>query len=182
MVPVGTAATIWVEVQLVTTAVMPLKKVTVLFAGVGSKFAPVMVMEVPTGALAGEKPVIAGGGTTVKLDAEVAPWTTSVVVTVIGPVTAPWGTVVTIWVDVLLVTVAATPLEKTTVLFAGVGSKLLPVMVTDAPTGALAGVKPAMVGAMEDPQPARKKRRKGRKQKLTIDLRQLVMDYSFCFL
>jgi hypothetical protein len=87
--PAGAVTTIWVEVPLVITALIPLKKVTALFPGVGSKFVPVMVMIEPTGALAGVIPEIEGGGTTVKLTADVAPWSTSVVVTVIGPDVAP---------------------------------------------------------------------------------------------
>ena len=54
-------------------------------------------------------------------------------VTVIFPVVAPAGTVVVIDVAVLPVTTAVVPL-KATVLFEGVVSKFVPVMVTVVPT------------------------------------------------
>jgi hypothetical protein len=144
-----------VAVELVTTAAVPLK-LTVLFAGVVLKLTPVMVTVVPVKPFAGVKLVIDRG--TVKLVADVA-WL-SPTMTVIGPVVAPAGTVVTIWVDVELVTAAAVPL-KLTVLFAGVVLKFVPVMVTVVPIEPLAGVKLTIVGAEEfsvTPHPARRKR------------------------
>ena len=56
------------------------------------KFEPLMVTPVPTGPLAGVKPVIVGGLITVKLPALVA--VPPGVVTLIVPVVAPAGTVV----------------------------------------------------------------------------------------
>jgi hypothetical protein len=56
-------------------------------------------------------------------------------------VVAPTGTVTTKLVAVALVTVADVPLNFT-VLFEGVGSKLVPVIVTDVPTTPIVGVKP----------------------------------------
>ncbi len=53
-------------------------------------------------------------------------------VTVIGPVVASEGTVVIIWVDVQLVTIAVIPL-KVTVLLDGLVLKFFPVIVTDVP-------------------------------------------------
>lgn len=67
------------------------------------------------------------------------------VVTEIGPVVAPLGTVVVIDVDEAVVTVAVVPLNFT-VFFAGVGSKLVPVIVTDVPACALVGAKLLIVG------------------------------------
>jgi hypothetical protein len=55
------------------------------------KLAPLIVTLVPTGPLVGVKPVIAGGLTTVKLLALVA--VPPDVVTLIGPLVAPAGTV-----------------------------------------------------------------------------------------
>jgi hypothetical protein len=66
-------------------------------------------------------------------------------VTEIFPVVAPVGTVVAILVAVLEVTVAAVPLNFT-VLFAGVVSKLVPVMVTASPTIPLVGLKLVIEG------------------------------------
>src|SRR5438034_7712854 len=58
------------------------------------------------------------------------------VVTTSGPVVAPIGTVVVIWVAVTVRTTAARPLNVTVV---APGSKLVPVIVTNVPTGPLAG-------------------------------------------
>ena len=66
-------------------------------------------------------------------------------VTVIDPVVAPAGTVVTIWEYELKNTTAAIPLNDT-VLFVAVGSKLVPVMVTVVPSGPLDGVKLVIEG------------------------------------
>src|SRR5438093_2848064 len=64
------------------------------------------------------------------------------VVTLIGPVVAPLGTVAVIWVLELEVMVAATPLKVT--LVAPV--RLFPLMVTEVPTGPLVGVNELIVG------------------------------------
>lgn len=69
-------------------------------------------------------------------------------VTVIGPVVAPEGTVVMIWVDVQLVTIAALQL-KLTILFDEVVLKLDPVMVTGVPARAPTGSMLVIVG--DDP-------------------------------
>lgn len=106
-----------------------------------SKPVPVMVTVVPVAPLVGEKLVI--DGITVKFDDEVAVWLLTV--TLIGPVVAPDGTVVTISVLVELVTTAAVPL-KLTALFAAVVSKFAPTMVTVVPAVPLAGEKLEMLG------------------------------------
>jgi len=59
-----------------------------------------------------------------------------------GPVVAPPGTVAVIWVLLLTVKVAATPLKRTSV----VPVKFVPVMVTEVPTGPDVGEKLVMVG------------------------------------
>jgi hypothetical protein len=56
--PAGTEVEILVAVLAVTTAVVPLK-LTILLAGVGSKFIPVMVTVVPMGPDVGENEVMA---------------------------------------------------------------------------------------------------------------------------
>ena len=71
----------------VKVALAPLKATTV----VPGKFVPLMVTLVPTGPLAGVKPVIVGRLITVKLPALVA--VPPGVVTLIVPVVAPAGTV-----------------------------------------------------------------------------------------
>jgi hypothetical protein len=76
-------------------------------------------------------------------------------VTVIGPVVAPAGTVVTIEVIVDDVTVAVVPLNFTILLPASV-LKPVPLMVTADPTTPVAGVKLAIMGtgpSTLEPQP-----------------------------
>ena len=73
--------------MIVKAALAPLNATTVAPV----KLVPPMVTLVPTGPLAGVKPVIVGGGITVKLLALVA--VPPGVVTVMGPVAAPAGTV-----------------------------------------------------------------------------------------
>jgi hypothetical protein len=142
--PGGTVVVMLVAVDAVTVAAVPLK-LAELFDGVVLKLVPVMVTVVPTSPLAGAKPVMVGGGiTTVK--SEVLMAVREFTVTEILPVEAPGGTVVVMLAEVDAVTVAAVPL-KATVLFAGVVLKLVPVIVTIAPTTSLAGAKPVMVGA-----------------------------------
>lgn len=67
----------------------------------------------------------------------------SLVITVIGPVVAPMGTLVVIVLAVNLVIVAFIPLKVTCV---GALSRLLPVMVTVVPIGPEDGVNPVIVG------------------------------------
>ena len=62
-------------------------------------------------------------------------------VTVIGPVAAPDGTLVTICVVVAELTVAVMLLKNLTVFWLACELKPTPVMVTAVPTGPLAGVK-----------------------------------------
>jgi hypothetical protein len=99
-------------------------------------------------------------------------------VTVIGPVVAPEGTKVTIWVDEQLVTTATVPL-KATVLLARVVLKFVPVMVTVVPAGALIGETAAIVGETFEvplfPQPARRKRKQARVLRIMKFLEGLPM-------
>lgn len=140
--PVGTEVVMLAAVLAVATAVVPLN-LTVLFAGVVSKFVPVIVTEDPTGPLIGLKLLIVGGVTIVKFAELVAvsPFT----VTVIAPEVAPTGTVQVILVEVLAELVAVVLLNFT-MLLAKAGSKFVPVIVTTVPTPPLAGIKEVMVG------------------------------------
>src|SRR6202007_2827523 len=99
-----------------------------------------MVTLVPAGPLAGVKLVTVGGLMTVKLPALVA--VPPGVVTLIGPLVAPDGTVAVIVVAELTVKLALVPLNRTAVA----PVKLVPLMVTLVPTGPLVGVKLEMVG------------------------------------
>ena len=65
------------------------------------------------------------------------------VVTLILPVVAPPGTVVSIRVSETSVKVAATPLKKSTWV---APAKFVPVMVTAVPTGPLVGVNKVIIG------------------------------------
>jgi hypothetical protein len=78
-VPVGSTVKAALLLLLNFTAVAP------------RRFAPVIVTDEPAGPLVGVNPVMVGGATTVKSVALVA--TPSGVVTVIGPVVTPAGTV-----------------------------------------------------------------------------------------
>jgi hypothetical protein len=114
------------------------------------KFEPLIVTLVPTGPLAGEKPLIVGaegGGTvTLKLEADVA--VPPEVVTAIGPLVAPLGTVAVICELESTVNVADVPLNVT----AEAPMKLEPTIVTLVPTLPLVGVKSPIVGATTAPE------------------------------
>jgi hypothetical protein len=140
--PVGTGATILVALQLVGVAAVPLK-VTLLVPWVDPKFVPVIVTEVPAVPEVGDRPVMLGAATTVKLTLLLgAPET----VTTTFPVVAPFGTGVTIFVDVQLVGTAGIPLNVT-VLVPWVDPKFVPVIVTDVPTEPDVGERLVILGA-----------------------------------
>ncbi len=140
--PTGTVVVNVVEVDAVTTAGVPLK-VILLSAGAVLKFVPDMVTVVPSTPDAGVNPVSVGSGATVKLVPVVT--VIPLVVTLIGPVVAPAGTLVTILVEVDDVTVATVPLNMTTLL-PGKVLKLFPVIVTCVFTAPLSGLKLVIVG------------------------------------
>ena len=139
--PVGTGTTIDVALQLVGVAAVPLN-LTVLVPWVEPKFVPVIVTDVPTAPEVGDRLVMLGVGRTVKLIPLLSTplaWTTTL------PVVAPVGTGTTIDVALQLVGAAAVPLNLT-VLVPWVAPKLVPVMVTDAPTAPEVGDKLVMLG------------------------------------
>ena len=137
--PVGTVAVIFVAESTVKFAETPWN--VTLVAPV--KFVPVIVTVVPTGPEVGEKEVTVGlaEAVTVKLWELVA--VPSGVVTLIGPVVAPEGTVDVMVVFEFAVNVADTPLNVTLVA----AMRSVPVIVTDVPTGPLVGEKEEIVGA-----------------------------------
>src|SRR5258705_302260 len=105
------------------------------------KLVPLIVTLVPTGPLVGVKLVMVGPlAVTVKLLALVA--VPPEVVTLIGPVVAPPGTVAVIDVDEFTVKFALAPLKGTAVA----PVKLAPAIVTLVPTGPLAGEKLVIAG------------------------------------
>jgi hypothetical protein len=106
------------------------------------KFVPVTVTVTPTVPDVGDKLLMAGGGTTVKL-APLLAWPPTVTTTL--PELAPLGTGVTIELALQLLGVAVVPL-KVTVLVPWVDPKFNPVMVTEAPMGPEAGERLLMLG------------------------------------
>jgi hypothetical protein len=141
--PAGTGATMLVADQLVGVAAVPLK-VTVLVPCVAPKFAPAIVMAVPTAPLVGDRLVTLGGTATVKVTPLLA---TPPTVTVTLPVVAPAGTGATMLVADQLVGVAAVPLKRT-VLAPCVAPKFVPVIVTEVPTGPLVGDRLVTLGTV----------------------------------
>jgi hypothetical protein len=132
-----------VAVQLVTVAVVPLN-FTVLVPWVAPKFVPVIVTAAATAPDAGDKLVMLGAATTVNEDPLLA---TEVTVTTTLPVVAPVGTVATIEVALQLVIAVAVVVLNFTVLVPCVEPKLVPVIVTDAPTAPVVGDRLVMLGA-----------------------------------
>jgi hypothetical protein len=131
--PVGTVAVICVLLLTVKLAVTLLLKRTVVTP---VKVLPVMVTVEPTAPLVGDNVETVWQAETVKL----AVWTSAqpVLLMVMGPVTAPTGTVAVICVLLLMVKLAVTLLLKRTAV---TPVKLAPVIVTVAPTAPLVGVK-----------------------------------------
>jgi hypothetical protein len=142
--PIGTGTTIEVALQLLGVAAVPLK-VTVLVPWVEPKFVPLIVTEVPTEPDVGDSPLIAGGGTTVKVTPLLAEPPT---VTITFPVVAPVGTGTTIEVALQLLGVADVPL-KVTVLVPWVAPKFVPLIVMEVPTTPDVGERLLMAGADE---------------------------------
>jgi hypothetical protein len=139
--PVGTVVVMLVAVQAVAVAVVPLN-LTVLVPCVDPKLVPVMVTDAPTAPEVSERLVMPGAETTVKLLPLLdAPDT----VTTTFPLVAPLGTVAAMLVALQLVAVAVVPLNLT-VLVPWVAPKFVPLIVTDAPTAALVGVRVEIVG------------------------------------
>jgi hypothetical protein len=114
---------------------------TFSFERLASKFVPVIITAVPAGPTPGENAVMVGmpavPADTLNEAALIAEPVGDV--TVIAPVVAPAGTVVTIKLVLDEITVAETPLNAT-VFWPAVGLKPVPCIVTDAPTGPLSGL------------------------------------------
>ena len=127
--PVGTVAVMEVSETTAKLAGTPLN----LTAVAPVKFVPVIVTTVPTGPLAGVKEVMAG--VTVKR-VVVIKGPLLGVMTVMGPVVAPAGTVAVMEVSETTVKLAASPLNLTAVA----PVKFVPVIVTTVPTGPKIGV------------------------------------------
>src|SRR5881275_3073418 len=101
---------------------------------------PLIVTVVPAGPLVGLKPVIEN--VTPKLDELVA--VPAGVVTLIGPLVAPFGTVGLIWLALAIVKLDDLPLNVALLA----PQRLLPLTVTAVPVRPDVGVKLEMVGAV----------------------------------
>ena len=134
----GTVAVICVpEASTVKLAFLPLN----ITAVASVKFAPLIVTEVPPGPLIGVKSAIVGAGITVKPPTLVAVPTG--VVTAMGPLVAPTGTMAVIFLPLLLIVnwALAPPIVTLVAPF-----RLWPLIVTDAPSPPLSGKKLVIVG------------------------------------
>jgi hypothetical protein len=136
--PAGTVAVTDVAVLVVNVAVTPLN----LTAVTPVRLVPVIVTFVPTGPLVGVKDVMVAPATTVKLVALFA-GPPPEVVTWIGPVVAPTGTVAVIWVAELTTYVVAAVVLNITEF---VHPKFVPVMTTLAPADPVVGANEVIVG------------------------------------
>ena len=116
-----------------------------LLAGVALKLVPLMVTVVPTGPEVGVKEVMVGNAVIVTTKSVALVAVLQPMVTVIFPVVAPAGTVVLMVVEVEAVTDVAMPL-KLKMLFVGIISKLVPVIVTEAPIAPEIGVYEVIEG------------------------------------
>jgi hypothetical protein len=121
--------------------VVPLN-LTVLLPCVEPKFDPAIVTAEPTAPDVGDRLVILGADTTVKLIPFVF---TPLAFTTTLPVVAPVGTVATMLLALQLLTVAVVPLNLTVPLPC-VAPKFDPAMVTDAPTAPEVGDRLVILG------------------------------------
>jgi hypothetical protein len=140
--PLGTVVPMLVALQLVTVDAVPLN-FTPLEPWLDPKFVPVIVTAAPTPPDVGERLVMLGPETTVKLDPLLF---TPLANTTTFPVVAPLGTVVAMLVELQVVTVAVVPLNFT-VLEPWLDPKFVPVIVTGAPTAPEVVERLVMLGA-----------------------------------
>jgi hypothetical protein len=140
--PVGTVTWMLVSLQVAAVPADTPLNTTLLLPCVAPKFDPVIVTGAPTSPDVGLTLVIAGGGITVKFTPLL---TTPPTVTTTGPVVAPFGTNVTMLVEVQLVAAAATPLNETPGA-PWTDTKFAPVIVTELLTKPEAGFKLVMLG------------------------------------
>jgi hypothetical protein len=139
LAPLGTVVLICVSEVTVNEAAVPLNATAVAPV----KCEPLIVTVVPTGPLLGVKELMVGDGPgTVTVKAVELVALPAGVVTVIGPLLAPLGTVALICVSDTMVKEAGVPLNATAVA----PVMCSPLIVTVVPTGPLLGVKELMVG------------------------------------
>jgi hypothetical protein len=142
--PVGTCTTIWVSLQLVGVAEVPLNVIE-LVPCAAPKLVPTTVTAVPTGPKVGLKLEIVGDPT---VTVNVTPLLgTPPTATITFPVVAPTGTGATICASFQLVVLATTPLnESELALVPTVGPKFDPFTATTVPMGPDVGLILMMLG------------------------------------
>ena len=141
--PIGIVTAIYVAETDETVARTPLNFTMSLATSVSNPV-PVIITPSPTDPDTGKNPPIVGEGMPIVnffTEDPLCPPT----VTLIVPVVVPPGTTAMIEVAVAVFTVARDPLNMT-VLFARLGSKLEPLMVTSVPACPYNGVNPVMIG------------------------------------
>jgi hypothetical protein len=142
--PEGTVALIRVAFCTVkVVAETPLKRTAVAPV----KFVPLIRTDVPTGPLVGLNDVIVGAPVVVTVKFVELVAVPSGLVTAIGPVVAPAGTVAVIFCGLSIVNVAVVPLKVTLVTLGSLPLKFWPWIVTEVPTGPLVGEKELIAGA-----------------------------------
>jgi hypothetical protein len=138
--PPGTVADSTLGVTLAMGACIRLKR-SRLSVGRTSKFVPFTVTAVPAVPMAGLKSEIVGVPLVpVTVKGELLVDDPPAVVTLMGPVVAPAGTLTVSCVAVAALTVACVPLKRT-VFWLAVALKPTPEMVTVVPTGPCPGLK-----------------------------------------
>lgn len=140
-VPGTVAVMVVAELVVKLLARMPLKSTAVT----PTKLVPVMITCWPPAELAGTKPVTVGAPAALMVKSVLLVAAPLLVTTLIGPVVALKGMLVTlIWVrDSVVKLKACTPLKNTPVT----PTKFVPVITTVPPEEPLVGVKPVIVGA-----------------------------------
>jgi hypothetical protein len=134
-----------VLLQLTTVAGVP-ANVTVLVPWVAPKFVPAIMTPIPTGPSGNERGGVMLGDEPVTVNGEPALETLPADVTTTLPVVAPGGTTATINVSLHEVIVACSPLKNVTVPC--VAPKLVPAIVTEAPTAPDGGDRLEIAGVL----------------------------------
>lgn len=161
--PVGTVATMLAALQLVTVAVVPLN-LTVPKPCVEPKFEPAIVTDAPIAADGGDRLVILGAGTTVKVKPLLA---VPLTVTITLPVVAPDGTLATMVLFPQLVTLAVTPLNFTVLLPCELPNPD-PLIETEAPTAPDVGERLEMLSVANAEDAQQQKRRRSPVMPITL--------------
>jgi hypothetical protein len=143
--PAGTMATMLLSVQFAAATLTAFSEI-VLISWVAPKWAPEIVTKVPTIPDCGDRPLMLGVCSTVKLTPLLS---TPLTLTTTFPVIAPVGTGTAIDVVLQLVGVVAVPLNAT-VLAPCDDPKFVPSIVTNAPTVPDVGERVVILGSANE--------------------------------